>query len=43
MGVYAWNNMRNLWQETVLNETADLIIQCVILLELRCVLLTKRA
>ena len=30
MGVYAWNCMGNLWQETVLNETADLIVQCVV-------------
>jgi hypothetical protein len=26
MGVYSWNNMQNLWEETVQNETADLII-----------------
>ena len=26
MGVYTYNNMQNLYQETVQNETADLII-----------------
>ena len=29
MGVYAWNNMQNLYEETVANETADLIIHAV--------------
>ena len=26
MGVYRWNNMGNLYEETVVNRTADLII-----------------
>ena len=26
MGVYSWNNMQNLYEETSLNNTADLII-----------------
>ena len=26
MGVYTWNNMQNLYEETTLNETADLIV-----------------
>jgi hypothetical protein len=29
MGVYAWNNMQNLYEEAVVNETADLIIHAV--------------
>ena len=29
MGVYSWNNMQNLYEETSLNETADLIIHAV--------------
>jgi hypothetical protein len=27
MGVYTWNNMQNLYEDVVLNETSDLIIQ----------------
>eukprot|EP01048_Picozoa_sp_COSAG05_P013643 COSAG05_NODE_1472_length_4791_cov_13.982413_1_plen_115_part_10 len=26
MGVYTWNNMQNLYEETTLNQTSDLII-----------------